>query len=148
MTEAVQDSITKQITIRASQKQVYDAITNPERIVTWFPSGIEGTLEVGARPVLDFGEHGKNQIYVEAARPDEYFAYRWIPGSKHFIGDVLTEANTLVEFFIHETSDGIVVTVKESGFSSLPAETRVQKFADNNGGWEYMISRLGKLLNE
>jgi uncharacterized protein YndB with AHSA1/START domain len=146
MNKTTNDSIEKEIIIHASQKSVYEAITDPERITAWFPTSIEGTLGVGERPILDFGEHGKNQIYVEDSKPNEYFAYRWIPGSKHFIGDVLTMPNTLVKFFIQEVSNGTKVTLKETGFASLPAETREQKLADNTGGWDYMLNRLNELF--
>jgi uncharacterized protein YndB with AHSA1/START domain len=141
------DSIEKEILINAPQEKVYQAITDPAQITAWFPNAIEGSLDVGERPILDFGEHGKNQIYVQDAKPYEYFAYRWLPGSKHFLGDVLSEANTLVEFFVESVESGTKVTLKETGFSSLPDDVRAQKYSDNNGGWEYMLSRLQKLLD-
>lgn len=144
--DQLQDSIEKEIIIKAPQETVYEAITSPERITAWFPTAIEGTLNVGDRPVLDFGEHGKNQIYVESAKPHEYFAYRWVPGSKHFIGDVLTQQNTLVEFTLEAIDGGTKVTLKESGFASLPADVRDQKFSENTGGWDYMLGRLVELL--
>lgn len=141
-----QDIIEKEININAAQAVVYQAIADPDKITAWFPDAIEGTLNTGDSPILDFGEHGKNQIYVESARPNEYFAYRWIPGSKHFIGDVLAQPNTLVEFFIQESETGTKVMLKESGFAQLPAQDSAQKFADNNGGWDYMLGRLNELL--
>jgi uncharacterized protein YndB with AHSA1/START domain len=146
MNQPVSDTIEKEIIINAPQGKVYQAISDPAQITAWFPTAIEGSLDEGESPILDFGEHGKNQIYVEAAKPHEYFAYRWIPGSKHFIGDVLAETNTLVEFFIQSVETGTKVTLKESGFASLPDDVREQKFSDNNGGWEYMLGRLKDLL--
>lgn len=146
MDQKARDSIIKEIIINAPQDRVYKAISTPEQITTWFPEAIEGTLAVGDRPILDFGEHGKNQIFVESAKPNEYFAYRWIPGSRHFIGDVLTEKNTLVEFFIETVDNGTKVTLKESGFTELPADTRDQKFSENTGGWDYMLKRLTNLF--
>ncbi|MDQ3238900.1 MAG: SRPBCC family protein [bacterium] len=142
----MQNTIVREITIKASKESIYKAITDPELIISWFPDKVEGKLEVGERPILDFGVHGKNQIYVESARPYTYFAYRWIPGSSHFLGDVLTKPNTLVEFYIEESEGKSRVTVKESGFASLPAEIAEQCFNDNSGGWEYMIGRLEKVM--
>jgi len=144
----MQDTIVREITVKAPKERVYKAITDPKQIVTWFPDAIEGTLEVGERPIFNFGKHGKNQIYVEAANPYDYFAYRWVPGSNNVTGDVLTVPNTLVEFRI-ETSEGMTkVTLTESGFASLPAEVAQKSFEQNSGGWEFMISRLEKILNE
>jgi uncharacterized protein YndB with AHSA1/START domain len=146
MSQSVRDSIEKEIVINASQKKVYEAIADPNQITSWFPNAIEGTLNIGDRPILDFGKHGKNQIYVEDAKPYEYFAYRWIPGSNHFIGDVLSEPNTLVEFTIQEVENSTKVTLRETGFGSLPAEVRNQKLTQNTGGWEFMLNRLQKLM--
>lgn len=138
----MQNTITREISINASKKLVYEAIADVKNIVHWFPDAVEGTLAVGESPIFDFGEHGKNQIYVVAANPYEYFAYRWIPGSSHFIGDVLSKPNTLVEFHIEE-KDGISkLTVTESGFSELPEQIAEKCFTDNSGGWSYMLNRL------
>ncbi len=139
----MQDAIKREITIRASQERIYAAIANPELVTQWFPETLEGEYSVGSRPVFGFGEHGKNQIYVEAARPHEYFAYRWVPGSSHYLGDVLAVPNTLVEFHITEQIDGVcTVTLTESGFASLPTELMQAAYAQNSGGWDFMLGRL------
>ncbi len=142
----MQDVITREITINAAKERVYQAITDEKQIVQWFPNAIEGSLAVGDRPVLDFGEHGKNQIYIVDSQPSTYFAYRWIPGSDHFLGDVLSRSNTLVEFRLEETNGVTKVTLTESGFASLPVEVAEKCFNDNSGGWEYMLGRLTKLF--
>jgi uncharacterized protein YndB with AHSA1/START domain len=145
----MQDTITREITVKAPKERVYKAITDPKQIITWFPDTIEGTLEVGQRPVFTFTEEKhQTSIYVEAAEPFEYFAYRWVPGGVGTVGDVLEVPNTLVEFHIEELENGTKVTLKESGFSSLPAEVAEQSFKDNSGGWEYMLSRLEKVMNQ
>jgi uncharacterized protein YndB with AHSA1/START domain len=146
----MQDIITREIMVKANKERVYQALTSPEHIVKWFPDIVEGgTLEVGQRPVFVFTKQNhKAQIYVEDAKPHTYFAYRWVPGGEGFTGDVLTVPNTLVEFFIEEQSDGTKVTVKESGFSSLPAEVAEKQFRENSGGWEFMIGRLQNVMNQ
>jgi uncharacterized protein YndB with AHSA1/START domain len=144
----MQNEIRREISIKATKERIYDAIANPEQVVLWFPETIEGQYKAGERPILGFGEHGKNQIYIVEARPHEYFSYRWIPGSSHFMGDVLTVVNTLVEFSITETSKGICkVTLVESGFAKLPIEVAENSFKQNSGGWEYMFGRLGKYFS-
>jgi uncharacterized protein YndB with AHSA1/START domain len=141
----MQDTIQREITIKATKERVYEAIANPEKVILWFPETLEGAYKVGERPIFGFGEHGKNQIYVESAKPHEYFAFRWVPGSNHFLGDVLTVANTLVEFRILEVSKEVCkLTLKESGFASLPTQVAEKCFTQNTGGWEFMIGRLGK----
>jgi len=146
----IQDKIERQVTIRAPKERVYRAITDPKQIVSWFPDAIEGTLGAGDRPILDFGEYGKNQIYVVAADPYVYFAYRWVPGcvdgTTGFKGDVLAVPHTFVEFRLSDHPSGTAVTLTESGFSNLPEAVAKKKFEENSGGWEYMLDRLEKLF--
>lgn len=144
----MQDVITQEIVVKADQARVYEAITDPAILIKWFPNAIQGGFAEGDMPVLSFGEHGKNQILIVTKRPTEYFAYRWVPGANHFEGDVTAVPNTLVEFFLESTDEGVKVTVKESGFAALPEELATSAFEQNSGGWQFMISRLEKLINE
>lgn len=143
----MQDVLTKEITVKASKERVYQAIADPTQIVSWFPDAIEGGLDIGERPIFRFGDL-KTQIYVEAATPFDYFAYRWVPGGFAISGDVLTMPNTLVEFFIEEVPQGTKITLKESGFASLPIETAQASFDMVQGGWTGMMKRLEKVLNQ
>ena len=133
----MQDSIKREITISSSKERIYEAIANPEMVTQWFPETLEGNYAVGEQPVFGFGEHGKNQVCVVAAQPYEYFAYRWVPGANHFLGDVLSVPNTLVEFCIEEQADGSCkVLLTESGFAALPEDIGEAAFKQNSGGWE------------
>ncbi len=144
----MQDKIEREITINAAKEQVYEAIADPSKITSWFPDSIEGTLAEGDQPILNFGEHGETQILVVATKPHEYFAYRWVPGANHFIGNVAETITTLVEFKLAETSGVTTVTMTESGFSKLPAEVAEASFQQNTGGWGYMLGRLEKKFSE
>lgn len=143
----MQDTINKQITVKAPRERVYNAIADPKQIVKWFPDSVDGTFEVGERPLLTFGDL-KTRIYVEAAKPFEYFAYRWIPGGIEMLGDVLKADNTLVEFFIEEAEGGTKVTLKESGFASLPADHAQKALGMMNDGWTHMMGQLEKEVSE
>ena len=143
----MKDAINREITINASKERIYEAIANPEQVTKWFPETLEGEYTVGSQPIFGFGEHGKNQIYVVAANPHDYFAYRWVPGANHYLGDVLAVPNTLVEFTITEHADGTCkVTLTESGFASLPKELIEEAFKQNSGGWDFMLGRLEQLF--
>lgn len=139
----MQNTIKRDIRIKASQERVYEAIANPEQVTKWFPETLEGDYRVGGSPVFGFGDHGKNQVYIVAAEPHQYFAFRWVPGANHFMGDVLTVPNTLVEFQITPADDGTCnVTLTESGFADLPTEMMEAAFKQNSGGWDFMLGRL------
>jgi uncharacterized protein YndB with AHSA1/START domain len=147
---SMKDIIERQITVQANPERVYDAITNPDKITEWFPDKVQGNLAVGEQAIFNFTEaKHQTRIFVEAARPHEYFAYRWVPGgSSGLVHDVLSVPNTLVEFFIEQVATGTKVTLKESGFAKLPAEVAEASFNDNTGGWEIMMGRLEKVMTQ
>lgn len=143
----MQNILQREITLNASQQRVYQAIANPDQVIKWFPETLEGSYDVGQQPIFGFGNHGRNQICVIAAQPYDYFAFRWVPGANHFIGDVLAVPNTLVEFRITALADGVCkLTLTESGFSTLPAELIENAFRQNSGGWDFMLCRLQKYI--
>lgn len=139
----MQDTIRREVSIKASKEKIYDAIANPEKVVLWFPDSVEGPYKKGEQPLFDFGEDGKDRVYIVDAVPCDYFAFRWVPGSRNFTGDVLSVKNTLVEFRIREDADGLcTVTMTESGFASLPAEIMDTSYRENAEGWTDMLDRL------
>jgi len=141
----MQDEIKREIIINASKERVYEAIANPEKVTKWFPDAVEGKYAVGEQPIFVFDGFGKSQIYIADARPHEYFAYRWVPGGNGVVGqDVLSVPTTLVEFFIEEANGVTKVTLKESGFASLPVEIAEQSLSQNSGGWGVMLAGLEK----
>lgn len=145
----MQNSIQREITLRASMQRIYSAIADPDQVVQWFPETLEGKYAVGEQPIFGFGEHGRNQLYIEAANPYDYFAYRWVPGGDHFIGDVLSVANTLVEFRLRDLGDGrCSLTLTETGFAKLPAAVAEKSFTQNSGGWDFMLARLVTKMTE
>ena len=139
----MKDMIQREIIIKASKERIYEAIANPEQVILWFPDTIEGDYSVGKHPIFGFGEQCRNQIYIEDAKPYDYFAYRWIPGASSFFGDVRNVPNTLVEFRISQQSDNICkVTLTETGFADLPVELMATAVEQNASGWDFMLDRL------
>ena len=141
----MQDVITRSITVKATQERVFKALTDSKEIVSWFPDSIEGgTLEVDQEPIFSFsgGKH-RRRIHIEAVNPYEYFAYRWAPGEIGLNGiDLQGIPNTFVEFFVEKLEDGTKVTVKESGFASLPSEYAEKSLHENNNGWDFIMNRF------
>jgi len=141
----MQNIIQRDIIVNASKESVYEAIADPVQVTKWFPETLEGDYQVGGYPIFGFGDHGKNQVFIVAAKPHEYFAYRWMPGATNFLGDVLTVANTLVEFKITTlAADKCKVTLIESGFADLPTDLKEAAFNQNSGGWDFMLDRFEK----
>ena len=145
----MQDIIQREVVVSASKEKIYEAITNPELVIKWFPDAIEGTYAVGEDLTFVFNGHGKVKVHVVEAKPYTYFSYRWIPGASVFAGDVATAPTTLVEFLITEQEDKTCkVTLTESGFALLPLEMAEASFKQNSGGWDFMLGRLEKQFSQ
>lgn len=151
MNQSLQDTIEREVVINAPKERVFQAISDPTKIVNWFPDRVEGSLSPGEQSIFGFGEGGKVFVYVEASDEPTYFSYRWLPGAdyeKGYTGDVRQKPHTLVEFRLEEVAGGTRVHLKESGFASLPSEFYEACLKDNNSGWDYMLDRLVKLFSE
>jgi uncharacterized protein YndB with AHSA1/START domain len=146
MNTMIQDTIRRELVLRAPKARVFQAIADPAKIVNWFPDRVEGQMAKGERSVFDFSDFGKVAIHVVASDPDDYFAYRWVPSIGASEEDPLKQANTLVEFRLEEVSDGTKLTLTESGFASLPKEVIEKSLSDNNEGWDIMMGRLEKYM--
>ncbi len=150
MENAIQDAIVKEFITTASKEKVFQAISDPSQIVKWFPDAVEGDLKTNSRATFIFNGHGKAPVYIVAVEPNNYFAYRWVPGSnsdpKGADKDILERPTTLVEFRLEDVAGGTKVMLKESGFSSLPAEAVEKAFGENTHGWGFMLGRLEKIL--
>lgn len=143
----VPDVIEREIIVKASQERVYNAISDPQQIIQWFPDKVDGSLEPDEQPIFTFEGHGKTRVYIVGAKPVDYFAFRWIPGSSDVVDDVTCVPTTLVEFTIQGMGEETRVVMKESGFAALSEDVAKEKFDMNSGGWGYMMDRLEKTLS-
>lgn len=78
-------------------------------------------------------------VTVEAVEPPTRFAYRWEPGGSSDGGPT-----TLVEFDLEEIPGGTRLTLVESGFSQLGAES----WQGNEYGWDAELGELRVFLLE
>lgn len=139
----MQNVIQRELTINASAERIYNAIADAQQVVKWFPEAVSGEYREGGQAIMSFGELGQSSIYIEAMTPYRYFAYRWVPGSNHFVGDVRTVPNTLVEFRIEELAGGgCKVSLTETGFADLPMDIAEVSYGQNCRGWDFMLQRL------
>lgn len=139
----MQNIIQRELMINATAERIYNAIATPELVVKWFPDTVSGDYRQGAQALFSFGKEHRSSVYIEAANPYHYFAYRWVPGGTNFTGDVRTVANTLVEFRITELEPGrSKVSLTETGFAGLPADIAANSLQQNNNGWDIMLTRL------
>jgi uncharacterized protein YndB with AHSA1/START domain len=140
------DRIEREITIAASPERVWEALTEPAHVGTWF--GVGTPAEIDLRPgglmQIDHGEHGRYSTRIVRVDPPRAFSYRW---ASAFPDVVATEENsTLVEFSLEPVDGGTVLRVVESGFDALaiPAEREDSAgFESHSKGWSGVIEKFG-----
>lgn len=110
---------------------------------SWVDDGDRGGVEpsTGEQFVAHSAQHGEYPIQIEKSEPPRYLAYRW---ASAFAGQQPIEGNsTLVEFTLTEEETGATrLRVVETGFASLPEDSRRQAYDDNVGGWKEQLGVL------
>lgn len=128
-------SIEREITIDAPVERVWDIVTQPEHMGTWF--GDAGASRTGDTITMAWKEHGEAELRVVREEPPHVFAYRW-DANDPGIGD------TLVEFTFTPEGAGTRLKVVESGWDELrtSAERQGELRDGNTSGWKAELSDL------
>jgi uncharacterized protein YndB with AHSA1/START domain len=156
------DRIEKSMVLRAPQSRVWRALTDSGEFGRWFGARFEGSFAPGASlrgelvgTVVDEEiaaeqrnyAHVPIDVVVEQMEPERLFSFRWHPFATDPGVDYSQEQMTLVVFTLEEVSEGVRLTVTESGFDQIPIERRAAAFSANEGGWEIMVSILARYLD-
>ena len=139
------DTIEREITISAPVERVWELITQPEHVGTWFgDAGAEIDLRPGGALTLRWEEYGTVHGRVERIQPMTLFSYRWAPYPDPGGTEPVEGNSTLIEFMLSESGDGTRLRVVESGFSALDATPERQEALrkGNVEGWEIELGHL------
>jgi len=137
-TNAIPD-ITKTLEFDASPERVWDALTDPVQLGSWFPNTVEiESMSPGNRGWFIWEDHGRYRFEVEEIAPRERFVWRWANDPEKELEDTLT---TRVEWRLEVRPEGGTrLKVRESGF-----ETEEYR-AGNVKGWDHELGELVELL--
>jgi uncharacterized protein YndB with AHSA1/START domain len=157
------DRIEKQVLLRAPHARVWRALTDAKQFGTWFGMKFDGSFATGAQvagvivPTTVDAEVARAQqpfegtpfeITIDRIEPERLFAFRWHPFAAESSVDYSREPTTLIEFFLEDVPDGVMLTVRESGFDRVPLERRAKAFAANDAGWTIQMRLIEKYLAE
>ncbi|MDH3734932.1 MAG: SRPBCC domain-containing protein [Gemmatimonadota bacterium] len=132
-------AIEKTMTFAASPERVWEALTDPAELASWFPESVEGfTPAPGGEGWLVWDNHGRYAIRMEAYEPRTRIVWRWARESETPLEDGPT---TRVEWRLEPSeTGGTLLHLHESGF--LSTEARGQ----NVMGWEHELGELTDYL--
>ena len=152
------DRIQKKVHLRAPRNRVWKAISDSRQFGSWFGMKVEGpftantTVKATIVPTTVDSEVAKEQkafegmpfeLYIERVEPERLFTFRWHPGATQPKPE---DPTTLVCFELEDATDGILLTVTESGFDRIPLARRAKAFAENEGGWAAQMKLIEKYL--
>ena len=155
------DRIEKRVVLRAPLDRVWRAISDAEEFGRWFGVRFDGPFVAGAAvgaaivPTTVDAEVAKRQEahtgtkstwQIVAIEPKRRFAYRWHPFAIDPDIDYESEPTTLVEFTLTEAPDGVLLTIVESGFDSIPTSRRSASFEANSEGWAIQTDMVRRYL--
>ena len=151
------DRIEKNILLKAPQERVWRALTDSAQFGTWFGMRLDGAFVLGDRvrgtiagtqvnpKVAKMQEpyFGKLvELAIDRMEPQHLFSFRWHPYPVDLEGDYSEEPMTQVTFTLEPQTEGVLLTVTETGFDQVPAERRAQALADNEGGWAIQVTLI------
>jgi len=155
------NQIEKKMLLRAPIQRVWRALADAKEFGTWFGVKFEGTFKPGAQmkgilvtTAVD-AEVARMQaqykgmefsVTIEKMEDERIFSFRWHPYAVDPKMDYSKEPTTLVTFALERVSEGVMLTVTESGFDKIPLERRAKAFEANEGGWQIMVGVLEKFV--
>ena len=86
------------------------------------------------------------EITIDQMEPEKLFSFRWHPHAVERGVDYSAEPTTLVVFALEEVTDGVMLSVTESGFDRIPLARRAKAFKANEGGWSMMVKVIEEHL--
>lgn len=142
----MENSIERQIALKAPLSRVWRALTDYQEFSEWFRVKLEKPFmpgEATGGPILHPGfEHMRLELLVKEIRPEHFFSYTWHPYPIDPLIDYSQETPTLVEFSLKEIAQGTFLVVKESGFENIPASRRLEAFRMNSQGWTQQMKNI------
>jgi uncharacterized protein YndB with AHSA1/START domain len=141
----VPDRIEREIVIDAPVDVVWEIVTEPQHVGSWFSDSAEIDLRPGGEAILTWEEHGSFPGRVERVDPPHAIAFRWARPA----GAEPAEGNsTLVEFSLSPEGVGTRLRVVESGFQGLDGsdEEKAEYREGNIKGWEHELGELSEYV--
>ena len=140
------DEIVREIELKAGVDKVWEALVDAQKFGQWFRCDVQGEFRVGqvndCRSTYDDQQTIIWQKLIKAIEPKTYFAFAWSPGDTG--ADILDDevGQTLVEFHLKPAAQGSHLTIRETGFASLPEAYRSESMRLNTEGWNAQVVNI------
>jgi uncharacterized protein YndB with AHSA1/START domain len=141
------DRLERKILLKAPRSRVWRALSNAEEFGAWFGVDFKGSAFVAGKAVkgritYPGYEHLVMEVFVERIVPERLLSWRWHPAAIDTAVDYSQEPTTLVVFELEDAQGGVMLSVVESGFDSIPEARRATAFRMNSSGWEEQMKNI------
>jgi uncharacterized protein YndB with AHSA1/START domain len=147
------DRLERKILLKAPHSRVWRALSNAEEFGAWFGVDFKGSAFVAGKAIkgritYPGYEHLVMEVFIERIVPERLLSWRWHPAAIDMAVDYSQEPTTLVVFELEDAQGGVMLSVVESGFDSIPEARRATAFRMNSSGWEEQMKNIEKHVAE
>ena len=133
--------VTQTVQVSAVPERVWRALTDPAELIQWYAPGCRWDipkLAVGA-PVRFFDSETDIQpATITALVPERRLALLWKPDAN------LPTSTLLTTYDLQRAEQGTTVTLRHSGYESVPAEQRAAWLAADRGAVPAILAALAR----
>jgi uncharacterized protein YndB with AHSA1/START domain len=97
--------VTRELVVEAEPDEVWDALTDPDRLEEWFANDVELEAEPGGEGIFRWRDGEERRALVEDVEVGRRFAFRWSDGDG---------TETVVAFSLDAVPEGTRLVVTES----------------------------------
>jgi uncharacterized protein YndB with AHSA1/START domain len=149
------DRIERSVHIGASPAKVWRALTEADLLARWFGERMTVDLRVGGELTLHWDVpadvrpedeicYGTFRAVITEIEPERVLAFRWALRAEL---DPVPGTATDVRFTLRADGTGTLLTVVESGFSTLTVADPRATRAKNTDGWAWELGELVRFLD-
>jgi uncharacterized protein YndB with AHSA1/START domain len=122
-------AVRREVAFEAPLEEVWQALTQSERLSEWFANDVEFDVRPGGSGVFRWDDGSVRHAVVEEVDDERRLAFRWSDGDG---------AESRVELVLEDAPDGTRLTVTETATSDIQASALA-------GEWSWGISFLAAL---
>jgi len=107
------DPIEREVTLPATPREVWPALTEPRELSAWFGAAVDLDVRPGGRGVFRWPDGTERPAVVEAVEPERRLCFRWLPFQRTAAGGTTALPATRVEITLDAVPEGTRVRVVE-----------------------------------
>jgi uncharacterized protein YndB with AHSA1/START domain len=107
------DAIEREVTLPATPREVWPALTEPRELSAWFGAAVELDVRPGGRAVFRWPDGSERPAVVEAVEAERRLCFRWLPFQRTAAGETTALPATRVEITLDAVPGGTRVRVVE-----------------------------------